>query len=123
MKTWKKIEETKRRATDVVKAKMVNEERSRRKAMAMQEEAYRQEMHRQQLAAMRANRENEKQKIRDAVVLQKQEEAKQTKFIDQQQKATHRQQAAYNMREKEFRNRSMKQQERIQRVKVEEFRK
>ena len=61
----------------------------------MQEEAYRQEMHRQQLAAMRANRENEKMKIREAVVLQKKEEAKQTKFIDQQHKSSHQQTIAY----------------------------
>ena len=39
MKTWKKIEETKRRAQDVVKAKLANEERQKRKAQIMHQEA------------------------------------------------------------------------------------
>ena len=42
VKTWKKIEETKRRAQDVIKAKLANEERQKRKALFMQEEHRRQ---------------------------------------------------------------------------------
>ena len=38
MKTWKKIEETKRRANDVVKAKLQNEERAQRKQILLIEE-------------------------------------------------------------------------------------
>jgi len=38
MKTWKKIEETKRRANEVVKLKMKNDERQRSKMNQMQME-------------------------------------------------------------------------------------
>lgn len=87
MKTWKKIEETKRRANDVVKAKLQNEERAQRKQMQLIEDQRRQAMQREQLAAMRAKRNAEKSNVKDAIFLHKKEEAKQAKFIDQQNKA------------------------------------
>ena len=44
-------------------------------------------MQREQLAAMRAKRNAEKSNVKDAIFLHKKEEAKQAKFIDQQNKA------------------------------------
>ena len=76
MKTWKKIEETKRRANDVVKARLANEERQRRKMQQMEDERRRQEAHREQMAQMRKNRENDKQKVTNAIYLHKKEETK-----------------------------------------------
>ena len=86
MKTWKKIEETKRRANDVVKARLANEERQRRKMQAIEDERIRQEERKAQMAAIRAAKQEESKKIKGAVGLHKKEEAKQAKFVDQQNK-------------------------------------
>ena len=86
MKTWKKIEETKRRATEVIRLKQKNEERVHQKLSIAKQEQMRQQEQKQRLLRMRAERQNEKQKIADAVFLHKKEEAKQQKFLNAQGK-------------------------------------
>ena len=86
MKTWKKIEETKRRAGDVVRLKVKNEERFMKKQHFQMEEQHRQDYHKNQLQQIKNAREMEKQKIKDAIYLHKKEEAKQAKFIGEQHK-------------------------------------
>ena len=81
MKTWKKIDETKRRANDVFRLKAKNEERLFRKQQFEMEEKQRQGAHKAKLAQMKGLRDMEKRKIKDAIYLHKKEEAKQSKFI------------------------------------------
>ena len=105
MKTWKKIEETKRRAQDVVKAKLANEERQRRKAFMMQEEHKRQMQQRAQLQQIRAARNADRDKVGGAIVAHKKEEAKQAKFMAQQHKNRHHVQQEMQRKERLLRNR------------------
>ena len=81
MKTWKKIEETKKRAGDVVRLKQKNNEKVQEKMQKQQINQMRDMEARNRIARMRDERENEKKKIKDAIMLHKKEEAKQTKFI------------------------------------------
>lgn len=81
MKTWKKIEETKRRANEVVRLKQKNEQRVQEKMNKIQEQQRNQMLQQQKIQRMKQDREKEKQKIKDAILLHKKEEARQTKFI------------------------------------------
>jgi hypothetical protein len=71
MKTWKKIEETRRRATEVSRLKQINNERQNAKLQAARQEQQRQQEHRQHILRMRDEREKEKNKIKDAIIMHK----------------------------------------------------
>ena len=71
MKTWKKIEETRRRATEVQRLKQKNTQVAMEKMHA--EEVRRQKEHetKQRIAYQRQERNAEKAKIQDAILLHK----------------------------------------------------
>ena len=81
MKTWKKIEETKRRAGEVVRLKVKNDQKNAQKMKQMQDQNMKQMEARNKILRQKHQREEEKKKIKDAMMLQKQEEAKQAKMI------------------------------------------
>ena len=63
MKTWKKIDETRRRAGEVMKLKQKNSEKQNEKAKHEDERRQKEHEHKQRIADMRAERNNEKSKI------------------------------------------------------------
>ena len=71
MKTWKKIEETKRRAGEVVKLKIKNEQKQSVKMHQMQNQNRAQMEARNKILRLKQQRDDEKKKIKDAMFLQK----------------------------------------------------
>lgn len=81
MKTWKKIEETKKRTNDITNLKKRNEEKVQKKIydINIQNEVNKQMSQNNYL--VQKQRFEEKKKVQDALLLQKKEEAKQSKMI------------------------------------------
>lgn len=81
MKTWKKIEETKKRTGDITNLKKRNEEKVQKKIydINLQNEVNKQLSQNNYL--VQKQRFEEKKKVQDALLLQKKEEAKQSKMI------------------------------------------
>ena len=71
MKTWKKIEETKRRATEVVKLKVKNDQKQSMKMQQLQTQNRAQMEARNKILRLKQQRDEEKKKIKDAMFLQK----------------------------------------------------
>ena len=69
MKTWKKIEETKRRAGEVVRFKVKNEHKTQQKMAQMQNQNMKQMEARNKILRQKHMREEEKKKIKDAMML------------------------------------------------------
>ena len=63
MKTWKKIEETKKRAGEVMRLKQRNAEKQHEKMQRVQYENYISSQNKQRINQMRKDREIEKRKI------------------------------------------------------------
>ena len=77
MKTWKKIEETKKRASEVMTLKQKNEMKIQQKLDLLRMNQMVQEDNQSKINQMRKERENERQKIQEAIYLSKKEEVKQ----------------------------------------------
>ena len=77
MKTWKKIEETKKRASEVMTLKQKNEMKIQQKLDLLRMNQMVQEDNQNKINQMRTERENERQKIQEAIYLSKKEEVKQ----------------------------------------------
>lgn len=84
MKTWKKIEETKKRTGDITTLKKRNEEKVQKKIFDIKMENEHKRMQSQNNYVLSRQRYNDKKKVQDALLLQKKEEAKQSKMIKQQ---------------------------------------
>ena len=80
MKTWKKIEETKKRTNDVVQLKQRNENKLQKQVKDMQDKQAMQNMHKQNNYMVQKQRQEEKKKIQTAIGMSKAEEARQTKL-------------------------------------------
>lgn len=87
MRTWKKIEETKKRAADVMRLKQRNNERVAQKIEYQQEKEFEKKMMVEQNMRMRLMNQQEKEKIIQAIKDSKAEEAAQAKLKAQQDKA------------------------------------
>ena len=121
MRTWKKIEETKKRATEVMTLKQKNEIKIQQKMDQLRMNQMVQEENQKKINHMRAQRDMERQKIQEAIYLSKKEEVKQQKYIqvaNKQRKHVFYSQAAQDAAAK---NQMIKQQERIAQLKKEEF--
>ena len=81
MKTWKKIEDTRKRTNEIVQLKNRNEERIQKKMydFQLQNEENRQASTQNYMVSKQ--RAEEKRKGQEAIFLSKREEAKQTKII------------------------------------------
>ena len=77
MKTWKKIEETKKRASEVMTLKQKNEMKIQQKLDLLRMNQMVQEDNQNKINQMRKERENERQQIQEAIYLSKKEEVKQ----------------------------------------------
>lgn len=77
MRTWKKIEETKKRANEVVTLKQKNEIKIHQKMEQLRMNQMVQEDQQQRINQMRREKEIERQKIQEAIYLSKKEEVKQ----------------------------------------------
>lgn len=75
MRTWKKIEETKKRAHDVMRLKQRNNERVQQKLEVAQEKEFEKKMVAEQNLRMRLQNQQEKEKIMQAIKESKAEEA------------------------------------------------
>lgn len=84
MKTWKKIEETKKRTNDITGLKKRNEEKVQKKIYAINMENEMKKQMSQNNYMLSKQRYDEKKKVQDALLLQKKEEAKQSKMIKNQ---------------------------------------
>ena len=80
MKTWKKIEETKKRAADIYKLKARNNEKVQERLEKLKYDNMVSEMNKQRIEQMRKERNAEKSKIQQSILMSKHEEAKQLKL-------------------------------------------
>lgn len=80
MKTWKKIEETKKKTGDILSLKQRNENRLRKRIYDSQLETDKQRVVAQRNYMIKRERVEEKSKVQEAIKLSKQEEAKQAKI-------------------------------------------
>ena len=81
MKTWKKIDDTRKRTTEIISLKNRNEDRIKQKEREFNEK---QEMERYQSTQnymIQKQRAEEKRKVQKAIYLSKTEEAKQAKIV------------------------------------------
>ena len=84
MKTWKKIEDTRKRTNEIVSLKNRNEERMRQKEQELQAKLEMERYHSTQNYMVQKQRADEKRKVQKAIYLSKTEEAKQTKIVRSQ---------------------------------------
>ena len=80
VKTWKKIEETKKRAAEVFKLKQRNNEKVQAKMEKMQYDAMIAQQNKNRIEQLRKERNMEKMKIQQSILMSKHEEAKQAKL-------------------------------------------
>jgi hypothetical protein len=76
MKTWKKIEETKKRASEIMRLKQRNNEKVEEKLEKMKYDQMVSQMNKQRIEQMRKERNVEKAKIQQSILMSKHEEAK-----------------------------------------------
>jgi len=76
VKTWKKIEETRKRATEVFKLKQRNNEKVQQKMEKMQYDNMVAQQNRNRIEQMRKERNIEKVKIQQSILMSKHEEAR-----------------------------------------------
>ena len=95
LKTRKKIEETRKRASEVLKLKQRNNEKITEKMEKMQYEQMVSAQNRQRIMHMRKERTVEKTKIQQSILMSKHEEARQAKLKAQQDNARKQQQLEY----------------------------
>lgn len=98
LKTRKKIEETRKRASEVLKLKQRNNEKVTEKMEKMQYEQMVSAQNRQRIAAMRKERNIEKSKIQQSILMSKHEESRQAKLKAQQDQQRKQQQLEYIQR-------------------------
>ena len=84
MKTWKKIDDTKKRTGEILTLKKRNEERIQKKIYDYQVQNEQTRMQSQNNYALNKQRQEEKKKVQEAIFLSKREEAKQAKIIRSQ---------------------------------------
>ena len=76
MRTWKKIEETRKRAQEVFSLKKKNEDKINRKIESIKNTQAELRGAQYKVQSIRKNRETEKRKINEAILLNKREEAR-----------------------------------------------
>lgn len=120
MKTWKKIEDTRKRTNEIVSLKNRNEERIRMKEREMQDKIEIERYASNQNYMIQKQRADEKRKVQKAIYMSKTEEAKQTKI----QRAQNEQQIRHNEfkieTENKMKNQIVNQQKRLAQMKQEE---
>ena len=84
MKTWKKIDDTKKRTGEILTLKKRNEDRIQKKIYDYQVQNEHTRMQSQNNYALNKQRQEEKKKVQEAIFLSKREEAKQAKIIRSQ---------------------------------------
>jgi len=87
LKTRKKIEETRKRAGEVMKLKQRNNEKVQEKMEKMQYDQMVSAQNRQRIMALRKDRNIEKTKIQQSILMSKHEEARQAKLKATQDQA------------------------------------
>ena len=84
IKTWKKIDDTKKRTNEILQLKKRNEERIQKKIYDYQVTNQQQRFNSEKNYQMHKGRLDEKRKVQEAIFMSKREEAKQAKMIKQQ---------------------------------------
>lgn len=122
MRTWKKIEETKKRAQDVMRLKQKNNERVAKKIEYYQEKEYEKKMLVEQNMRMRLMNQQEKEKIIQAIKESKADEAAQAKLKAQQDKARLQQHMQHITQKNIYKKQAIQMEEQIAKQKIEEQR-
>ena len=122
IKTRKKIEETRKRATEVLKLKQRNNEKMAEKMEKMQYDQMVSANNRQRIVNMRKERNIEKTKIQQSILMSKHEEARQAKLKANQDNARKQQQLEYIQRLNMERKSRIKFDEEVAKSKAKEAR-
>lgn len=122
IKTWKKIEETKKRAGEVFKLKQRNNERVQAKAEKMQYDMMVAQQSKQRIDQIRKERNIEKAKIQQSILMSKHEEARQARLKAEQDNLRKEQQMEYINRLNQERKQRIKFDESIAKQKQDEGR-
>lgn len=123
MKTWKKIEETKKRTNEISNLKKRNEEKVQKKIVDLQFNIETQKMSSQNNYILQKQRQDEKKKIQEAIYLSKREEAKQTKAVKAQLEQRRHAIEMKNEHDNKMKNQLIMQQKRFAQLKIEEDKK
>ena len=122
MKTRKKIEETRKRAGEVMKLKQRNNEKVQEKMEKMHYDNMVSSQNRQRIVQMRKERHVEKSKISQSILMSKHEEARQAKLKAHQDQSRKQQQLEYIQRLNLERKSRIKFDEQFAKQKAEENR-
>ena len=122
VKTWKKIEETKKRAAEVFKLKQRNNEKVQAKMEKMQYDTMVAQQNRQRIDQMRKERNLEKVKIQQSILMSKHEEARQARMKAEQDNLRKQQQLDYITRLNQERKSRIKFDEQLAKQKADEAR-
>lgn len=123
MKTWKKIEETKKRTNEISNLKKRNEEKVQKKIVDLQFNIETQKMSSQNNYILQKQRQDEKKKIQEAIYLSKREEAKQTKAVKAQLEQRRQAIEMRTEQDNKMKNQIIMQQKRFAQLKIEEDKK
>lgn len=123
MRTWKKIEETKKRAKEVLDMKKKNEERIKKKMKDMKEKNKQVRENQRKVKMLREQRRKEKDKIRQAVLMNKRGEAKMTKLEERRNVRIKSEMMRRDWESKKQRSKQIKEQLRIAELKKREYEK
>lgn len=121
MRTWKKIEETRKRARDVLEMKRKNEERIKKKMRDIKDRTKRIRHNQKKVRSLREQRHQEKDKIKQAVLMNKREEVKITKLEEKRNMRIKSEMMRRNWEAKKEKSKAIKEQLRIAELKKREY--
>jgi len=119
-KTWKKIDDTKKRTNEILTLKKRNEDRIQKKIYDYQVQNEQQRMVAQNNYSVNKQRADEKRKVQEAIFQSKREEAKQSKIIKQQNEQKKKFQNFKIEQENRMKNQIVNQQKRLAQMKQDE---
>ena len=122
MRTWKKIEETKKRATEVMRLKARNNDHIQQKIERLQYEEMKKSEQTEMHARNRQQTEQEKAKIQQAILMHKQEETAKTKMKMMHEKQRHEQNMHFIAQKNHMSKEQVRIQEQIAKQKIDEAR-
>jgi hypothetical protein len=121
MRTWKKIEETRKRAKEVLDMKKKNEERIKKKMRDIKDKSRRMRLNQKRVKLLRETRQQEKGKIKQAVLTYKRQEFRMTKIEGKKNLRIKSEMMRRHLESKKQQSKAIKEQLRIAELKKREY--
>lgn len=121
MRTWKKIEETRKRAKEVLDMKKKNEERIKKKMRDIKDKSRRVRLNQKRVKLLRENRQQERGKIKEAVMMNKRQEFRMTKIEGKRNMRIKSEMLRRHLENKKQQSKAIKEQLRIAELKKKQY--